>query len=98
MSSSEKPCVCLRRVAPRVNGGHLQNGGRAPSSEFGDFPSHIAGSLRRIFEIFPLLGDSDPTPGSTRHCVVGLALNSVGNDPKLWLLLAVWACHPLYFL
>jgi len=53
-----------------ANGAHLQIGGRSPGSEFGDFPSHIADSLRRIFEIFPFLGDSDRRPGSISHCVV----------------------------
>jgi hypothetical protein len=47
-----------------ANGGLLRIGGRSPGSEFGQFQSEIADSLRRIFEIFPFLGDSDRRLGS----------------------------------
>jgi hypothetical protein len=36
--------------------------------------SEIAGSLRRIFEIFPFSGDSDRRPGFDRDCVAGDAV------------------------
>src|SRR5947207_15788016 len=98
MSSSEKPCVCLRRVAPRVNGGHLQIGGRSPGSEFGDFPSHIADSLRRMFEIFPFFGDGNRRPGSISHCVAGMAVNSVENAPEAQSSLCGLSMAPFVFL
>jgi hypothetical protein len=46
-----------------ANGGLLHIGGRSPGSKFGHFQGKIADSLRRIFEIFPFLGDDDWRPG-----------------------------------
>ena len=40
----------------------------------------IADSLRRIFEIFPFLGDRDRRPGFDRHCVAG---QENGGQPDL---------------
>jgi len=47
-----------------ANGGLLRIGYRSPGSEIGRCGSEIADSLRRIFEIFPFLGDSDRRLGS----------------------------------
>jgi hypothetical protein len=54
------PSVMLKMPA---NGGLLHIGGRSPGSKFGHFQGKIADSLRRIFEIFPFLGDDDWRPG-----------------------------------
>jgi hypothetical protein len=53
-----------------ANGGLLHIGGRSPGSKFGHFQGKIADSLRRIFEIFPFLGDE----GSDLHCVAAAAV------------------------
>jgi hypothetical protein len=50
------PSVMLKMPA---NGGLLHIGVRSPGSKFGHFQGKIADSLRRIFEIFPFLGDDD---------------------------------------
>src|ERR1700730_15927972 len=55
------PSVTSERPA---NGGLLRIGYRSPGSEMGRCGSEFADSLRRIFEIFPVLGDSDRSPGS----------------------------------
>src|ERR1700730_8528941 len=47
-----------------ANGGLLRIGYRSPGSQIGRCGSEIADSLRRIFEIFPFLGDSDRRPSS----------------------------------
>ncbi len=47
-----------------ANGGLLRIGYRSPGSQIGPCGNEIADSLRRIFEIFPFLGDSDRRPGS----------------------------------
>ena len=47
-----------------ANGGLLRIGYRSPGSQISRCGSEIADSLRRVFEIFPFLGDSDRRPGS----------------------------------
>jgi hypothetical protein len=47
-----------------ANGGHLRIGYRSPGSKIGRCGSEIADSLRRMFEIFPFLGDGGWRPRS----------------------------------
>src|SRR5882762_9615197 len=69
---SSRPSQAVRRLEtlPSVtsempaNGGLLRIGYRSPGSQVGRCGSEIADSLRRIFEIFPFLGDSDWRLGS----------------------------------
>ena len=69
---SSRPSQPVRRqeILPSVipempaNGGLLRSCGRSPDSKFGHFQGEIADSLRRIFEIFPFLGDGGWRPGS----------------------------------
>jgi hypothetical protein len=69
---SSRPSQPVRRLEtlPSVtsempaNGGLLRIGYRSPGSQIGRCGSEIADSLRRIFEIFPFLGDSDRRPSS----------------------------------
>jgi hypothetical protein len=42
----------------RANGGLLRFSGRSPNAQFGHFRREMADDLRRIFEIFPFLGDA----------------------------------------
>ena len=69
---SSRPSQAVQRLEtlPSVtsetpaNGGLLRIGYRSPGSQIGRCGSEIADSLRRIFEIFPFLGDCDRRPGS----------------------------------
>ncbi len=61
----------------------LRIDGRSPDSEFGHFRSEIADSLRRIFEIFPFLGDRSWRPGSIYYCVAG-EVRACFKAFKLW--------------
>jgi hypothetical protein len=60
-----------------ANGGLLRIRYRSPGSQIGRCRREIADSLRRMFEIFPFLGDRDRRPGFDRHCVADAAVQSV---------------------
>ena len=85
---SSRPSQAVRRLEtlPSVtsempaNGGLLRIGYRSPGSQIGRCRREIADSLRRIFEIFPFLGDRDRRPGFDRHCVAG---QENGGQPDL---------------
>src|ERR1700736_696670 len=72
-SQGSKPPAQPTSPAPRdfalsntempANGGLLRICGRSPDSKFSQFQGEIADSLRRIFEIFPFLGDGGRRPG-----------------------------------
>ena len=63
-----------------ANGGLLRIGYRSPGSQIGRCGSEIADSLRRIFEIFPFLGDSDRRPSSIG---TAWAVAAPENRPRL---------------
>ena len=63
-----------------ANGGLLRIGYRSPGSEIGRCGTQIADSLRRIFGIFPFLGDSDRRPSSIGTAWAVAQGETIGSD------------------
>ena len=74
----------LPRATPEMpaNGGLLRIGGRSLDSEFGPLQGEISDSLRRIFEIFPFLGDGGWRLGSICTAWSSLQCNSPNSAQR----------------